>query len=343
MGTYTRRALLRRRRLRLTRRQSSPLLRTAVRAAAGLALAGSVAVPLARRRVRVPAPVTIAATAAGPFALAVLLPRTKARDAALFGLQMWAFTVIHELPYDDPDRLRRRLHVRYPIRVDRALGLGELPNVRLQAAFSRPGQVTVLDRVLAVVHWAWFVEPHLALLWILVRRDERFARAARQMAVAYDLGCAAYFALPTAPPWWAAEQGHLADELDRGDAEVVAKSRRLRRVMVEVGEETWGRAWPKLYESLGGNPWAAMPSLHFATSLLAAILLSEAGPVAGAAGWGYALTLGFALAYLGEHYAVDLAAGAALVALVRCGEPLAAPLALRVSAVTQLLERVANA
>ena len=65
--------------------------------------------------------------------------------------------------------------------------------------------------------------------------------------------------------------------------------------------------------------------------------------MAGAAGWGYALTLGFALAYLGEHYAVDLAAGAALVALVRRGEPLVAPLALRVSAVTQRLERVANA
>ena len=72
--------------------------------------------------------------------------------------------------------------------------------------------------------------------------------------------------------------------------------------MVEVGEKAWGRAWPALYESLGGNPWAAMPSLHFATSLMAAILLSEASPLAGAAGWGYALTLGFALVYLGEHY-----------------------------------------
>ncbi len=182
----------------------------AVRAAAGLALAGSIAVPLARRRLRVPASVTIAATATGPFALAVLLPRTKARDAALFGLQMWAFTVIHELPYDDPEGLRRRLHVRYPIRVDRVLGLGELPNVRLQRAFSRPGEVTALDRVLAVVHWAWFVEPYLALLWILLRREERFARAGWQMAAAYDLGCAVYFAVPTAPPWWAAEQGYIA-------------------------------------------------------------------------------------------------------------------------------------
>jgi membrane-associated phospholipid phosphatase len=325
------------------RRRSSPILRTVVRAAAGLALAGSVAVPLARRRLRVPPLVTVAATAAGPFALAVLLPRTKARDAALFGLQMWAFTIVHELPYDDPERLRRRLRVRYPIPVDRVLGLGELPNVRLQRAFSRPGEVTALDRVLAVVHWAWFVEPHLALLWILARREERFARAARQMAAAYDLGCAVYLAVPTAPPWWAEEQGYLASE-PRGGSDQAAGGQgpRLRRVMVEVGEKAWGRAWPALYESLGGNPWAAMPSLHFATSLLAAILLSETGQLAGATGWAYALALGFALIYLGEHYAIDLAAGAALVALVRRGEPFVEPLALRISAAVQRLERLAN-
>ena len=301
------------------------------------------ALPLARRRLRIPPAVTVAATAAGPFALAVLLPRTKARDAALFGLQMWAFTIVHELPYDDPERLRRRLRVRYPIPVDRALGLGELPNVRLQRAFSRPGEVTALDRVLAMVHWAWFLEPHLALVWVLAYREEGFARAARQMAAAFDLGCAVYFAVPTAPPWWAAEQGYLAEELGEGGAEVTGAQRpRLRRVMVEAGEKTWGHVWPALYESLGGNPWAAMPSLHFATSVLAAILLSEHGPGAGAAGWGYALTLGFALVYLGEHYVVDLAAGAALVAVVRRGEPLVEPLALRVSAAVQRLERVAN-
>ena len=116
--------------------------------------------------------------------------------------------------------------------------------------------------MLAIVHWAWFVEPHLALLWILVRHEERFPRAARQMAAAYDLGCAVYFAVPTAPPWWAAEQGYVAEEMGDGSAEGRgANPPRLRRVMVEVGEKTWGRAWPALYESLGGNPWAAMPSL----------------------------------------------------------------------------------
>jgi membrane-associated phospholipid phosphatase len=320
------------------------MLRSAVRAAAGLALAASVAVPLARRRLRVPAPVTIGTTAAGPLALAVLVPRSKARDAVLFALQMWAFTVVHELPYDDPAGLRRRLRVRYPILADRALGLGELPNIRLQGALSRPGEVHGLDRALAFVHWAWFVEPHLALLWILIRREAGFARAARQMAAVYDLGCAIYFAVPTAPPWWAAEQGAIADVIspDRPDPGAEPARPPIRRVMVEVGERTWGRAWPTLYDSLGGNPWAAMPSLHFATSLLAGVLLAERGSLAGASGWGYALVLGFALIYLGEHYAVDLAAGAALVSLVRYGEPLVEPAALRISGAIQRLERVAN-
>jgi membrane-associated phospholipid phosphatase len=68
-----------------------------------------------------------------------------------------------------------------------------------------------------------------------------------------------------------------------------------------------------------------MPSLHFATSLMAASLLADAGPVAGALGWTYALTLGFALVYLGEHYVADLLAGAALTGAVRRLGPRASP------------------
>jgi membrane-associated phospholipid phosphatase len=287
---------------------------------------------------------TVAAAASGPLALAILLPRTRGRDAALYALQMWAFTVIHELPYDRPDRLRERLRVRYPIAVDRILGAGELPNVRLQRAFARPGQVTKLDRMLSMVHWSWFFEPHLALTWILARNTNGFPRAARQMGAAYDLGCAIYFAVPTAPPWWAAEQGYISAHDGQASEEIVANATppAVRRLMVEVGEGTWGRAWPALYSSLGGNPWAAMPSLHFGSSVLAALLLAESSPVAGVAGWSYALTLGFALVYLGEHYLVDLLAGAAVVLLVRRGEPLARPLADGVSRLTQRLERIAN-
>ncbi|HWM63923.1 MAG TPA: phosphatase PAP2 family protein [Solirubrobacterales bacterium] len=307
----------------------SPGLRIAVRAGAAGAIAAAVAVPLLRRRARVPAPVTVAACAAGPLALAVLRPRSHQRDIGLFALQMWGFTMAHELPYDDPEGLRRRLRVRYPIVADRAIGLGRLPNVRLQRALVRLPGVGVLNRFLTWAHWLWFLEPYLALLFILLRHPDRFPRAARQMAAVFDLGCAVYFAAPTAPPWWASEQGRTGDE-------------EVRRIMVEVGERTWRSAWPGMYRALGGNPWAAMPSLHFATSTMAAISLSEAGRGPGAVGWGYALTLGFALVYLGEHYVTDLAAGGALVATVRRGEPLAEPMVEKVNGGLRRLERLAN-
>jgi membrane-associated phospholipid phosphatase len=300
----------------------------AVRAGAAAAIGAAIAAPLLRRRARIPAPVTIAACAAGPLGLAVLTPRSRKRDVAMYALQMWAFTMVHELPYDDPDRLRARLRIRYPLVADRVIGLGGLPNVRLQRAFARVPGVGTLNRFLTWVHWLWFIEPYAALLFILLRHPEHFPRAARRLAAVFDLGCGVYFAAPTAPPWWASEQGHTGEEV--------------RRIMEEVGKETWKSAWPAMYGALGGNPWAAMPSLHFATSTCAAISLAETGRAAGAAGWSYALTLGFALVYLGEHYVTDLVAGGALVAAAQRGESLAEPAVLAVNRRLQGLERLAN-
>ena len=300
-----------------------------MRGVAAAALGAAVAVPLLRKKLRIPAAVTVSALAAGPPALAVLRPRTKTRDAALYALQMWGFLMAHELPYDKPEALERRLRIRYPIRLDRLIGGGQLPNTRLQRALAGLGRRNPVDRSLSWAHWLWFLEPHTALLWILARHPEHFPRSARQMSAVYDLGCIGYFAVPTAPPWWSSEQGHTDPD-------------EVRRIMQEVGEETWGKAWPILNESLGGNPWAAMPSLHFATSLMAALLLSEVGAEEALAGWAYAAALGFALVYLGEHYVVDLLAGAALVVAVRRGEPLVEPVAQGVSRLLQQLERLAN-
>ena len=305
-----------------------------MRAGAAAAVAASIALPPLRSKLGLRPATTLAAAAVGPPALAVLKSRTRARDVALYALQMWGFTMAHEVPYDDPDALRRRLRIQYPIRLDRAIGGGRLPNSRLQRALSNAADPNALDRFLSAAHWAWFFVPHLTLVYVLLRDDElkpgarRFPRAARQMAATYDLGCVGYFAVPTAPPWWAAENGYVDEPV--------------RRVMVDVGERVWGDAWPHLYDSLGGNPWAAMPSLHFGSSVMAALLLRETGAVAGALGWAYALTLGFALVYLGEHYVTDLAAGAALVAVVRTGEPVADPVVSRASGAIQRLERIAN-
>jgi membrane-associated phospholipid phosphatase len=230
-----------------------------------------------------------------------LLPPSRARTVAVYSAHMWAYYIHYDMPDDDPEALLRRLRVDYPIRADRALALGTCPTVRLQAALGRDGHVGLVDYVLSVVHWSWFMVPHGSMAYVLLRRPERFTRAAVLMCACFDLGCVVYWILPTAPPWWAGRNGNMPP---------------VRRIMAEAGERFWGRLWRRLYHSLEGNPFAAMPSLHFGTSVMAARVLSEMGRGAGVLGGVYALTLGFGLVYLGEHYVVDLIAGGALAETV---------------------------
>lgn len=278
---------------------------SAIRRAAWTVVAVGVAAPIARRRLPV-APVAVPLIAAGaPLALCVVIPRTRARDVAVSLLQMWAYVSAYKTPHDDPGALERRVRIDYPLRADRLLGLGQTPTLRLQRALGVPGQVTRFERVLVWTHWAWFMVPHAALLYLLGRRPHLFARGAVATYAVFDLGAVVYWALPTAPPWYADQVGRARP----GDPAV-------RRVMVEYGELFWRDGWGSLYSVFGGNPLAAMPSLHFATSVMAAHLLAEADPLAGAAGWTYTGALGFALVYLGEHYVVDLLAGLALTEAV---------------------------
>ncbi len=347
------------------------------------------AAPILGRRLRAPRAVVQAVACGAPFGLCIAVPRSRARDVATCALQMAAYTNAYKSPHDDPESQLARVRVDYPIAVDRWLGRGELPSVRLQRALHRPGRWTPLDRVLVLAHWIWFPIPHGALVYVMVRRPERFERAAALTYAVFDIGAVFYWLIPTAPPWWAAKQavgdtplpergtaaaqapgeapvhttpahaashnggavvatvvavagapgdvgsgggGQAADPADRPSEAA------LRRLMVEYGEHLWGDRWERLYSVFGGNPLAAMPSLHFATSVMAATLLDEVGPVAGAVGWTYTATLGLALVYLGEHYVADLLAGAGLALAIRRIGPRAAPALLRVRRAVAAIE-----
>jgi membrane-associated phospholipid phosphatase len=282
-----------------------------------------VATPLLRHRLRLRPPVVTALSFQAPAALALATPRTRLRDAGIYALQMWAYYAHYDMPDDDPDRLLARTRVEYPVAVDRALGGGRIPTARLQEALGTPGQVRRHDLALSWVHWSWFFVPHATLVYILTRHPDQFPRSACLMAGTFDLGLVVYWAVPTAPPWYAAQTGRMEP---------------VRRIMVEAGESFWKGLWRPLYDSLEGNPFAAMPSLHFGTSVMAARVLSDVGRLPGALGWAYALTLGFGLIYLGEHYVIDLAAGFTLVEVVRRTRGITGPAVLRVGRAVQRLE-----
>ena len=299
-------------------------------------VAAGVAAPLVRKRVNVPPIVLQTVAFAAPFGLGVAMRPSRTRDLAACGLQMWAYVAAYKFPHDDPAAQEARMHVEYPIVVDRVIGLGELPTVRLQRALARRGpqgaEWRALDRALVWTHWAWFLVPHGSLAYILLRHPERFPRAAVMTYVVFDVGAIFYWLAPTAPPWFAASAGGHDVE---GEPAV-------RRMMVEYGELFWRDGWGPLYSVFGGNPLAAMPSLHFATSVMAALLLFEVGPVPGALAGSYAAALGFALVYLGEHYVIDLLAGAVLTGAVRRLEGRAAPVIARVGRAVDALNAIAH-
>ena len=327
--------------------------RSAIRASAWVLVAVGVAAPLVRRRVRAPALAIQLAAFGAPLGLSVALRRSRTRDVAVCALHMWAYVLAYKSPHDDEQAQAERVHVDYPIALDRALGLGELPTVRLQRALASSGEWRALDRVLVWTHWSWMLAPNAALAYILWRNPRRFPRAAALTYAVFDLGACVYWLAPTAPPWYAAElsareprgeprdgeQGELLGEPrgERGGGELV-----VRRMMAEYGEFFWQDGWTRLYSVFGGNPLAAMPSLHFATSLMSAHLLAEHGRLEGALALLYTLTLGFALVYLGEHYVVDLLAGVALVEAVRRGAPRAGPPIGRLGRAVGTLEAIAH-
>ena len=295
-------------------------------------LAAGVAAPLARRTLSLPPPAVLGVAASAPLCLRVLMRPSRARDAGVVILQMWAYLAAYEMPNDDPAALERRVRVAYPVRIDRVLGLGTTPTVRLQRRFGRPGRLSRLEKALVWSHWLWFAFPHGAALYVLLRDRDAFPRAAALIYGTFDVGVLGYWALPTAPPWYAAQHG-LFD--DGGPPP--------RRMMVEYGERFWRRRWERMYGSLAGNPLAAMPSLHFATSVSAAHALSGQGRAPATIGWAYAATLGAALVYLGEHYVIDLLAGLALAEGVRVAAPTAAraaaPLTDRLRDIEEALRR----
>jgi membrane-associated phospholipid phosphatase len=277
-----------------------------------------------RRNLGLPRSLSALLAATVPATVALALPRNRVRHAVLWASQMWAYKIAFEIPYDRPQSLRRRLHVEPPLRFDSALGGGTPPTQRLQEALRQKGRVTWPDRTLTAVYAIWEAEPHAALALVLLKRPDRFAAAALRQAATFDLTLVGYWLAPTAPPWWASEkEGRMDGSVQR----VITRVRR------DLNDEPLEQD-----DVLGSNPWAAMPSDHFAAALMAAMTLWQISPAAGAAGLGYALLLAFALVYLGEHYVADLVAGGVLTVAVAASEPLLASTCRRLDGFWRRLE-----
>jgi len=186
--------------------------------------------------------------------------------------------------------------------VDGWLAGGVTPTEQLQDAFYTPGSTGVLDALAIWVHTSYYVMPHLVAvgLWWHGRRIGKPSAFRAYLAASIAmmaLGLLLYALLPTSPPWIEAT---VDDEM---------LVHRITRA-ANAGET---RDPEQVYTFFTDpNPVAAMPSLHTAITVLMAFALWRVRPALGIAGGIYSLAMGFSLIYLGEHYLVDVLAGAVL-------------------------------
>ncbi|MGE0450322.1 MAG: phosphatase PAP2 family protein [Vicinamibacterales bacterium] len=147
---------------------------------------------------------------------------------------------------------------------------------------------------LHVLHFVYFLLIGI-LVWHVNERNGLWLQ--RTMLLIMGLGLFCYFLVPTVPPWLAADRGVIPQ---------------VRHTVVAF----YHAFIPQLHYAFDTNPVAAMPSLHTAFPMACAIIGCKtfSRPV-GALLWGYVVALGLAVVYLGEHYLVDVAAGAVFAAV----------------------------
>lgn len=176
---------------------------------------------------------------------------------------------------------------------------GEIPSIRLQAQFYTRGEIQWWDYYFTFIHWSYFIVPHAVALWIWWRNKRDFQHYLAAMTMTLMLGLVIYFLIPTNPPWMAPEV------IDSPTAPVLEQ-----RIMGEISKQLGGGLYEAGYKVVGeSNPIAAMPSMHFAVTFLMVWVARGKGMRWEIAAWLYALSMGAALVYMGEHYVIDVLVG----------------------------------
>jgi hypothetical protein len=201
------------------------------------------------------------------------------------------------------------VHFQMPITFDEWLGGGVTPTERLQEAWcGDPCLKTDPPRWYDVFFTSVYATHFLValtlggVLWVRDRAE--WVLWIRRFIVLKVVGVTIYWLYPMAPPWMASRDGLIGDAnriTSRGWSEIDLH----RQTMVLFGM---------------GNKTAAMPSLHAGIAFL--VVFYAIWRLRSPLRWLlllYPLAMGLTLVYYGEHYVVDIIAGAIVAGGVMVG------------------------
>jgi membrane-associated phospholipid phosphatase len=190
--------------------------------------------------------------------------------------------------------LEQRVHVGFPITVDRWLGGGLLPTTRLQAALWDPAQLHWYDYLAAALYLLHFLTPLVVAFAFWLWRRRLYWRFVSAYLLLMYAGFVTYLIYPMAPPWWASDLGRIPS---------------VQPVLSLVHWHGIGNPVGVLTGTFHPDPVAAMPSMHAAFPVLVWLVLWRLFPRWGWATILYPLAMAFAVIYAGEHYLVDVLVG----------------------------------
>jgi membrane-associated phospholipid phosphatase len=234
--------------------------------------------------------------------LAVLfLPITRFRSAIIafvpYGAVWAIFTFFRSFADETP--LARMVNLQV-LHFERWVFDGQIPTVTLQSRFFDPENLHWWDYFLTFVHWSYFLIPHILAFRLWQAYPHIFRRFLAGMTILLAVGLAIYFLIPTNPPW-------LSDDGPTPASQPVI------RIMEGVSNQLGGGLYSAGYSVVGeSNPIAAMPSIHTAITFLLIFPAAYFGRIWQWLAIAYALSMMFALVYLGEHYVVDVLMGSAV-------------------------------
>ncbi len=193
------------------------------------------------------------------------------------------------------------IHYELMINFDKSL-FGGLPTVFLQNLLYSASHLHWYDYVSAFLYSSHFVIPLFVgfLFWMIDRKF--FEKYIFGMVGLSYAGLATYLAFPAAPPWMASAKGLIPPISHATDA---------------IFAHFFGSiSLPTVYQLLGVNLTAAVPSLHAAYAIMVALFVSKKAPKLWPLMVIYASSVCFAVVYLGEHYFFDVVLGAIYALLV---------------------------
>ncbi|MGO8686262.1 MAG: phosphatase PAP2 family protein [Candidatus Dormibacteria bacterium] len=180
------------------------------------------------------------------------------------------------------------------VRVETWLFAGHDPSEVLQHAVGGTA-LHVLAVAATSVYFSFFALPVVVGLALWLRDATQYLRFVTALLGMAVVAYVTFLLVPTAPPWYAAEQHALSGVTD-----------------LIRSQHTLPAAVSPLYSRLDPNPAAAFPSLHAAFPFLGWLAMRRSYPSGSWIILGWFLLIAASVVFLGEHYVIDVVAGALL-------------------------------